>query len=125
MSTQHNYATPPSVELNVQETIRDTLVVEAADPGLPEEQVSHMDGAALMQYCVIVGSFMYQQNAIRLRNDLMRQGFLGSSVMRNNEGMYRVSLLCSDNWNYAQRELERIRSRYTRFSDAWLLKTKN
>lgn len=122
---QQNDATPPSVELNVQETIRDTLVVEVGDPGLPEEQVSHMDGTALMQYCVIVGSFMYQQNAIHLRNDLMRQGFLGSSVMRNHEGMYRVSLLCSDNWDDAQRELERIRSRYTRFSDAWLLKTKN
>lgn len=125
MSAQRSYVTPQTVELQVHETIQDTLVVEADDRVLPEEKVSHTEGAELMQYCVIVGSFIYRQNAIHLRNDLMGQGFLGASIMRNSEGMYRVSVLCSDNLNYAQQELERIRSRYLRFRDAWLLKTKN
>ena len=89
-----------------------------------KEKVGLTDGADLMRYCIIVGSFIYRQNAINLRSDLMCRGFLGCSIMQNSEGMYRVSAVCDDTHADAARELIRIRRQYPQFRDAWLLEVK-
>ena len=113
------------VKTVVQETVRDTLVIEekATSATCRTEKVEKTVGNELQHYCIILGSFIYEQNALNLRNSLIRKGFLGSSVMRNAEGMYRVSAECSDNYAGAWQELLRIRRTYPDFRDAWLLQT--
>ena len=100
------------------------LIVEEEPVTVKKEKVGLTDGADLMRYCIIVGSFIYRQNAINLRSDLMRRGFLGCSIMQNSEGMYRVSAVCDDTHADAARELIRIRRQYPQFRDAWLLEVK-
>lgn len=117
------FVTTEPVDLTVRETVQDTLFVEEKPEPARTEAVVKTHGADLMQYCVIVGSFIYEQNAVNLQSSLMQQGFLGSSIMRNSEGMYRVSTGCSDSHANAWKEVCRIRSEYPQFHDAWLLKT--
>lgn len=117
-------STRPVVPI-VRESISDTLLIE--EEVVPEtarvEKVDRTEGNELKHYCVIVGSFIYEQNALNLRRTLIRQGFLGSSVMRNAEGMYRVSAECAQEHAAAWQEVLRIRSQYPAFRDAWLLET--
>ena len=94
------YVSTQPVEVAVQEKVQDTLIVGA-------EPVT-----------------VLKENAINLRSDLMRRGFLGCSIMQNSEGMYRVSAVCDDTHADAARELIRIRRQYPQFRDAWLLEVK-
>lgn len=122
MRSEVGYVSARPVEVTVQERVQDTLIVE--EEPVKKEKVDLTDGADLMRYCIIVGSFIYQQNAINLRADLMRRGFLGCSIMRNSEGMYRVSAVCDNTHADATQELIRIRRQYPQFRDAWLLEVK-
>ena len=108
-----------------QERVRDTAVAEEVAEPAKAEAVVKTHGDELLHYCVIVGSFVNEQNAVNLRNSLMRQGFSGTSVMRNDQGMYRVSDGCDDSWRDAWSEVCRIRNRYPEFRDAWLLEVKS
>lgn len=69
------YVSTQPVEVAVQEKVQDTLIVEEEPVTVKKEKVGLTDGADLMRYCIIVGSFIYRQNAINLRSDLMRRGF--------------------------------------------------
>ena len=111
-------------EVNVQETIRDTMVIEEKPQAIKHEDVTLTQGADLMDYCIIVGSFMYKDNAVRLRTKLLNQGFYNSSIMRNSEGMYRVSIACDEDLADAKSDLSRIRGQFPAFRDAWLLSVK-
>lgn len=102
------------------EVSRDTVSPEP----VKTEAVVKTHGNELMHYCVIVGSFIYEQNAINLRNSLACQGFSNTSIMRNRQGMYRVSAGCDDSWQTAWNEVCRIRQHYPQFRDAWLLEVK-
>lgn len=124
MANLAKFTSVEPVNVTVQETVRDTLVVEEEPLPARTEAVVKTHGADLMHYCVIVGSFVNKQNAINLRSSLMNKGFLGSSIMQNNEGMYRVSAECSDSHEEAWKEVCRIRSQYPQFRDAWLLEVK-
>ncbi|MDE6451039.1 MAG: SPOR domain-containing protein, partial [Odoribacter sp.] len=108
------------VAVPVGTPVPDTI---AAEP-VKKEAVVRTHGNELMHYCVIVGSFMYEQNALNLRNSLMCQGFSNTSVMRNQQGMYRVSAGCDDSWQTAWNEVCRIRRHYPQFQDAWVLEEK-
>ena len=74
------YVSTQPVEVAVQEKVQDTLIVEEEPVTVKKEKVGLTDGADLMRYCIIVGSFIYRQNAINLRSDLMCRGFLGCSI---------------------------------------------
>lgn len=117
--------TQQPVEVAVKEEIQDTLVVTTVPADVRREEVTLTQGKEMMRYCVIVGSFIYEQNAVRLCQKLTKMGFLGSSIMRNKEGMYRVSALCTDHLTVARAKLADIRHLYPQFSDAWLLQAKN
>ncbi len=117
------YAETIPVEVAVHETIQDTVVIEEVPQPAHPEKVVRTQGNDLMRYCVIVGSFITEQNAINLRNNLIRQGFLGTSIMRNDEGMFRVSAGCNNSHEDAWQEVCRLRRLYPQFRDAWLLET--
>lgn len=125
MYNRKGYVTTQPVQLTVQENVRDTIILEEEEKPVRQESVKLTQGKDLMRYCVIVGSFVYKQNAVDLRNKLMGYGFFGSSIMQNEEGMYRVSAVCDDTSADAWREVYRIRSQYPQFRDAWMLEVKD
>ena len=57
------YVSTQPVEVAVQEKVQDTLIVEEEPVTVKKEKVGLTDGADLMRYCIIVGSFIYRQNA--------------------------------------------------------------
>lgn len=124
-AAQAEFASVPAVDVSVRETVRDTLVVEEKPDVMKQEEATLAQGSELKHYCIIVGSFMYYENAVKLRNSLLRQGFFNSSIMRNREGMYRVCIACDEALPDAQDDLSRIRSQFPQFRDAWLLSVKN
>ena len=86
-----------------------------------QEDVKLTHGTDIMRYCIILGSFVNEQNAVGLRKSLIEMGFTKSSIMQNKEGMYRVSAACYDNDAQARAQLLEIRRQYAQFQDAWLL----
>lgn len=80
-------------------------------------------GDVLKLYNVIVGSFANETNAINLRNKLNGMGYT-SIIMRNENGMNRVSIAGFDEEAPARAELLRIREQYPEYADAWLLISK-
>ena len=118
------YVATDPVEVAVVEKTQEEEVVEAPVT-IKQEEVVLTYGNDLMRYCVIVGSFVNEQNAINLRAKLMEMGFTNTSIMRNNEGMYRVSAVCDETEADAREELSQIRTGYSQFRDAWLLMVKD
>lgn len=104
------------VVTEVKEYVRDSLPI-------PKETVILTEGCQPLHYCIIVGSFAYPQNAVRLRNQLMVEGFRDASIYRNAAGMFRVSVLCDDSYDSAWQEVCHIRQEYPQYYDAWLLET--
>ncbi len=118
------YVSTDPVEMAVVEKTQKEEVVEAPVT-IKQEEVILTHGNDLMRYCVIVGSFINEQNAVNLRAKLAEMGFTNTSIMRNNEGMYRVSAVCDDTEADAREELSQIRTGYSQFRDAWLLMVKD
>lgn len=107
----------------VEEEVPDTVTPPVKPVVMKQEVVKLTHGTELMSYCIIVGSFINESFAVKLRNNLLSEGFGQTSILQNRQGMYRVSAACSDNEPQARTQLYRIRLMYNQFSDAWLLKT--
>lgn len=120
-SVQRNAETTPVEEVVTQE--EEETVVEEKVP-VRSEEVKLTHGTEMMKYCVILGSFVNEQYAVDLRNNLMEMGFTKSCIMQNNQGMYRVAAVCFSNEAQARAELIKIRHQYSQYADAWLLITK-
>lgn len=89
-----------------------------------EEQVTLTHGTDMMHYCIILGSFVNEHNAVDLRAALIKEGFTRSSIMQNKAGMFRVSAVCYNDESQARAELLKIPHQYPQHADAWLLITK-
>ena len=124
------YAPPFEEEEDVviEQTVPTTQTQEKKTNGKPvvskEEKVTMTHGDVMKKYNVIVGSFSNEDNAIRLRNHLIGEGY-NNIIMKNDAGMNRVSIAGFDEEAPARAELIRVRERYPEFSDAWLLITKD
>ena len=103
---------------------KDTVYKEVApevDPVAPikEEKVVDTESDSIRAYYVIVGSFKSKQRAENLRKRLEFMGFKESAILRNENGMYRVTTASfnthTDCWN----EVFLIRKKYPQFADAW------
>lgn len=95
---------------------RDTVKVDTVPP-MKEEKVT---GDAPIKACyVIVGSFKDKQRAEALKKRLIAAGFKESSVLLNEEGMYRVSAASFDTHAACWAEVKRIRKAYPKYADAW------
>lgn len=112
-------------EIVIRGSIRDTISISSI-PARPETvKQTHGAAADMMHYCVIVGSFVNEQNALNLQKYLQNKGFGRTAIMKNDKGMYRVSATTFNDAEQAQIELARIRKTYPQFADAWLLEVKN
>lgn len=103
---------------------KDTVYKEVApevDPVAPikEEKVVDTESDSIRAYYVIVGSFKSKQRVENLRKRLVFMGFKESAILRNENGMYRVTTAPfnthTDCWN----EVFLIRKKYPQFADAW------
>ena len=96
-------------------------VAPEVDPVAPikEEKVVDTESDSIRAYYVIVGSFKSKQRVENLRKRLVFMGFKESAILRNENGMYRVTTAPfnthTDCWN----EVFLIRKKYPQFADAW------
>ncbi len=78
----------------------------------------------LFSYYVIIGSFRNPDNARKHQGQIRKDGF-SSEIVRNEAGLYRVSVLSTENIAEARAEIRRIRAGFPVYSDTWLLIRKN
>jgi cell division protein FtsN len=91
-----------------------------------EEKIVPVDNKPVdpSRYFVIIGSFRNPDNARRHQSDIVPDGFRSSELMRNEAGLYRVSVLATNDVTAARAEVMRIRSRFPKYNDVWLLISK-
>jgi hypothetical protein len=89
-----------------------------------EKLVPNDDGISnLHHYFVIIGSFRNPENSKKYQEQILKEGFR-SEILRNEYGLYRVSVLATDDINIARDDIRRIRSSYPKYYDTWLLMQK-
>ena len=71
-------------------------------------------------YFVIIGSFRNPNNAKNYQKHIETDGF-SSELLKNENGLYRVSVMASNDILAARKEIKRIREKYPKYSDTWLL----
>ncbi len=71
-------------------------------------------------YYVIIGSFRVLDNVHKYRKKLAKEGF-ESTILRNETGLYRVSVGAFNNENNARNRVNNIRKNYPQYYDSWLL----
>ncbi len=71
-------------------------------------------------YFVIIGSFRNPENAKKHQSLVGADGFK-SEVLKNDAGLYRVSVMGTDDLIVAREEIGRIRDQFPEYSDTWLL----
>jgi cell division protein FtsN len=111
-------AKPPVIKEPVKDTIppaKETIVVK-------EEKVTPLksDMPAPSQYFVIIGSFRYPDNAASYQKQILHEGFT-PVLLKNEQGLIRVSVLATDDILKARSEIKRIRDRFPKHADTWLL----
>ncbi len=72
------------------------------------------------KFFVIIGSFRDPLNAKEHQAVVKKDGFT-SEILKNDAGLYRVSVMATDNVNEARNEIRRIWAKYPVYSDTWLL----
>lgn len=72
------------------------------------------------RYFVIIGSFRNMDNAVKYQGKILTEGFK-SVILRNESGLYRVSVMATDEVVTAREEIGRIRTQFPEYNDTWLL----
>ena len=72
------------------------------------------------KYFVIIGSFRDPVNAKEHQTLVRKDGF-ASEVLKNDEGLYRVSVKATDDITEARNEVRKIWAKYPKYSDTWML----
>jgi hypothetical protein len=72
------------------------------------------------RYFVIIGSFRNSENAKKYQKQILKNGF-SSEILKNEAGLYRVSVMATDEIETARDDVRRIRRTFPEYSDTWLL----
>lgn len=72
------------------------------------------------KYFVIIGSFRSYGNAMKHQSIVSRDGFT-PTILKNEAGLYRVSVKATDNADEARNEVRRIWADFPKYSDTWML----
>jgi hypothetical protein len=105
---------------------RKTLVRKSTEPAsiikeVEEKIVPNEDGITNKhQYFVIIGSFRNPENSKKYQELIEKEGFR-SEILRNEDGLYRVSVIATDEISIARDEVRRIWKSYPKYHDTWLL----
>ena len=111
--------------------LQETAVADAAESNYMEttapikeieERVVSVTGAGSDQhrYYVIIGSFRYIENARKRQATILSDAFT-SELLKNESGLYRVSVLSTDDITAARDDIRRIRTFFPAYGDTWLL----
>lgn len=96
-----------------------TPIKEVEEKLVPNENIA----PSQQKYFVIIGSFRDSQNAREHQSVVLKDGFK-SEVLKNDEGLFRVSVLATNDIEKARAEVRRIWAKFPRYSDTWMLKRK-
>ncbi|HBH82440.1 MAG: hypothetical protein A2X05_06785 [Bacteroidetes bacterium GWE2_41_25] len=72
------------------------------------------------RYFVIIGSFRNPDNAKKYQGQILKKGF-SSEILKNEAGLYRVSVMSTDEIEFARDDVRRIRRLFPEYYDTWLL----
>jgi cell division protein FtsN len=72
------------------------------------------------KYFVIIGSFRSYGNAVKHQKAVTSEGFK-PEVLKNEAGLYRVSVMATDDIEEAHTEVRRIWAKFPNYSDTWML----
>jgi cell division protein FtsN len=72
------------------------------------------------RYFVIIGSFRNPENAKKYQTQVLKDGF-SPEILKNEEGLYRLSVLATDEISIARDDIRRIRNVFPKYFDTWLL----
>jgi len=72
------------------------------------------------RYFVIIGSFRNPENAKRYQVQINKDNFI-SEILKNESGLFRVSVMATNEIDEARNEIRRIRSSLPMYYDTWLL----
>jgi len=75
------------------------------------------------RYFVVIGSFRDPVNAKGHQAIVLKDGFK-SEVLKNEAGLYRVSVMATDDITAARNEVRRIWAKFPAYSDTWMLISK-
>lgn len=114
--------TAPRVETTITKNDAKEPVIKSAPIKEVEERVIPLNESKPnpYKYFVIIGSFRYPDNAKKYQSQLLTDGF-SSEILRNEAGLYRVSVLATNEINFARDDIRRIRSFFPKYFDTWLL----
>lgn len=122
--TQKQTTTEPAVQEEVAPSpppVEEPVVDE--EPIVEKEEVIVEETGPepkVYDYFVIMGSFRILENAHKRQETLKGLGF-SSELLRNDEGLYRVSVLATNIILDARKEILRVRTTYPDYKDTWLL----
>ena len=72
------------------------------------------------RYFVIIGSFRNPDNAKKYQSQIRNDGFT-PEVLKNEAGLYRVSVMATDEIEVARDKIRQIREKFAKYFDTWLL----
>ena len=71
-------------------------------------------------YFVIIGSFRNPENVKKYQIQIFKEGF-NSEILKNEAGLYRVSVMSTDEIEPAREDIRRIRRVFPEYLDTWSL----
>ena len=105
-------------------SINKTLMPATPIKEVEETLVSNEDKApGPEKYFVIIGSFKDPANA-RDHQAIVRKDGFSSEVLKNEAGLYRVSVMATDDITAARDEVRKIWAKFPKYSDTWMLISK-
>lgn len=110
--------TPVVTPLVETPATRTTVVADDSNVSVRTEDLSVVDGAALKNYSVVVGSFGLKANAEGLSRKLRSAGYEARIAYNSARNMYRVVASSFNAKSDAVSSRDQLRSEYP---DAWLL----
>lgn len=111
-----------SAELNAVKV--ESPVTTGSEPAIREVEEKLVPNNEILpdnhRYFVIIGSFRNPGNAVKYQVQLKNDG-LSSEIVKNEAGLYRVSVLATDEIESAREDIMRIRKSFPEYFDTWLL----
>ncbi|MGB8490998.1 MAG: SPOR domain-containing protein [Bacteroidales bacterium] len=102
-------------------SINRTLMPSTPIKEVEEKLVADNDrGPDTHSYFVIIGSFRNSNNAREYQSQIKKSGF-ASEILKNEAGLYRVSVMATDDIAAARAEVRRIWAAFPKYSDTWML----
>lgn len=86
-----------------------------------QPQVEAVAPVTTGEYWVIVGSFVKEKRALRLRKIFINKGFVDTDILLNDRGMFQVGIFHSADRESATDMVNSVRESYPEYNDAWVL----